>query len=209
MKRSFFLVCVALASQVTLGQSVPCPDPKLKAACESFKELLANKDADLLERRKSDVALVCFREKEDGFFTVNWRNPGDRDWDVTLSTPDKKWEKRPLYSAVNDLDEGYKETGGPAQQAGVVEITYYKNGVLESSRSFWGEWLADVTDLKKGKVQSRREMQSGPDDKTMNGEGQSISLDPSTLIASYSFTNVSKMTTDYALTIQMATKRFF
>jgi len=90
----------------------------------------------------------------------------------------------------------------------MVEITYYKNGVLETSRSFWGEWLADVKDVKNGKVQSREKMQSEPDNKQMNSEGQSISLDRSTLVASYSFTNVSKMTTDYTLTIQLATKRF-
>jgi hypothetical protein len=178
-----------------------------KTACDSFKELLAGKDKDLLERSKRDVALVCFREKEDGFFTVTWRNP-DRYWEVLMLTPDKKTEKVPVSSMETDLENGYRETIAPAQQSGAIEVTYYKNGVLDTSRLFWGEWLADVKDAKNGTVEPRKEMQSEPEDKAMNGSGQSISLDQSTLVASYSFTNVSNTTTDYTLTIQLATKRF-
>lgn len=93
MIRSFLLICVALISQATLGQTVPCPNVKSKVACDSFKELLTNRDRDLLEHSKSDVALVCFREKEDGFFTVTWMNPENHYWEVFCRRRTERWKE--------------------------------------------------------------------------------------------------------------------
>lgn len=184
--------CVAWASKRARIRTAQCPDSAATTACESFKEMVAGDDSDLMNDFATKNVYVCFRPEEDVFFEV---------W---FSEPDPwSWHK------PTDEDE-QKGPAGNYAQFGSAGITYYEAGVGDAYKSIGlsGLWAyasfgptADQSELK-ALATSRNSLFLARNDK------QRFEVQRSRFEGSENYENQSETETKHTVTVQLANGRF-
>ena len=178
--------CLRYLSREKKAHVAHCTDPDATVACHSFQELLAAKDADLMDdfATRTDV-YVCFRPKEDAFFELWFNTPGEGAW-----------------------MEGGHDSGVFTQSKG-AELALYEGGIYDEDQSVdvVGEWSSFGKEpgyaTFEGCHNGRARCQSEED----QGKGK-IYVNQTHIIVSDSFKNKTGEETNHTFTVQRSTGRF-
>jgi hypothetical protein len=122
------LASLAVVTVHVLGQEAPkipatpvvstfkadCRGVRALKSCQSFNEMIDQRDETLMKSLVSNIAFVCFRSNEDVFFVVNFEPP------TFLDEPSAK---KPIQTVT-----------------GFIYYERFKEGISESSQMAIGEW---------------------------------------------------------------------
>ena len=166
-----------------------CPETAAQKSCNSFKELLRNNDADLMDDLATkDHVYGCFLPNVDTFFEVYFAEP-----DGTWEKPDPDQHESGLSSTA------FYVFGG----AGVI---YYKDGVGVPDMSYHntGKWKYEPPDSHADSYT----VENAATSENAAFEASNIHIENTRFVFLDSYKNRTGTNTAHTITLQRATGRF-
>ena len=171
-------------------RNIPCPEPEATTGCQSFQELVAAGDPEIMDDLATrDHVYVCFLPRNDEFFEITFSEPGFLSW----SHPDQEENQK-------GIPDDYLLAPGLAQ------LIYFKDGLVDAQRTFQEEEHWVFAPIGHQNDMSYLEKYANSD--TSRFEGRNIHIELGRFDLSEEFKNMRNTQTTQTISVQLATGRF-